>query len=93
MSQSIDYLGAPVWPCRVRLELRVRIEALIEALIGYLDKFDGDADFEANGDLEPDVDGEAGADMEPSLGWSEGQGAPPDAWLTDGGLTPDCEAS
>lgn len=40
------------------LDLRQALEALVEALIGYLDGLDGDPDMEPSSDLEP------------SLGWS-----------------------
>ncbi len=38
-----------------RSQLRQRAEAMIEELIDMLDQIDGDADFEANGDLEPSL--------------------------------------
>lgn len=49
--------------------LRRRLEATIDHLIGLLDSLDPDPDREPDEDLEPDNDNEPQGDDEPWLGW------------------------
>ncbi len=57
------------WASPAEITLRAAIEGEIERLIAVLDRFDGDPDFEDNGDYESEPDDEPNGDDEPWLGW------------------------
>jgi hypothetical protein len=62
------HCGAAIPSAPRARRLRRLLEAVIEAMLTYLDELDGDADLEST------------ADAEPSMGWSAPLATPGGAW-------------